>query len=305
MRIAVLDIGGTVIKSGIWDGNKLTFFDESRTRASEGGAALMQSVAGILQDLRPFDAIGVATAGQVDAEKGRIVYANPNLPDYTGMNVRRILEEEFGVPVTVENDVNAAAVGEMYFGAAVGESDFLCLTYGTGVGGAIVMNGRIRHGSHWSAGYFGGILTHAGWNLRGCTAEEMQTPEGSYEANASVMALVRRAKEVDASLTDGRKIFDAFASVKVRDVIDAWIDEVVYGLLSLIHIFDPPLVVLGGGILEQPYVIEQVNTRTIDMLEPGFREVRIVEAQLGNTAGLMGAAILAGRRFMGKEVSAK
>ncbi len=320
MRIAVLDIGGTSIKSGIWDGRRLTCVKEQETRAFEGGQALMRRAADILRSLGAFEAIGFATAGQVDVEEGCITYANPNLPGYSGLPVRGILEEAFHVPVAVENDANAAAIGEMCGGAAKGASDFLCLTYGTGVGGAIVLNREIYHGSRWGGGYFGGMMIHSASQIPPMeiasrwagTGETPRTPvgapgnsvppteiasrwAGTYERCASVTALVRRAREVDASLTDGRKIFDAFEHLGIRSVIDAWIDEVVYGLLSLVHIFDPQLLVLGGGIMEQPYVMEEVRQRTLRALEPGFREVRIETARLGNAAGLRGAAVLAGR----------
>ena len=110
MKIAVLDIGGTAIKSGIWDGNEIGMFREWETRASEGGKALMERAKAILHGCGSFDAIGISTAGQVDTSAGKIHYANDNIPGYTGMPVREILEQEFHVPVAVENDVNAAAL---------------------------------------------------------------------------------------------------------------------------------------------------------------------------------------------------
>ena len=94
----------------------------------------------------------------MDTERGTIYYANDNIPGYTGTEVRKLLEDRFHVPVTVENDVNAAALGEGKFGGGVGAEDFLCLTYGTGVGGAIVIGGEVCTGSSWSAGSFGGIV---------------------------------------------------------------------------------------------------------------------------------------------------
>ena len=291
MRTAVLDIGGTSIKSGIWDGSELTGLKETPTNASEGGAAVVQRALEILRGSGTFDAIGVSTAGQVNVLDGSIHYANQNIPGYTGTPLRRILEEEFHVPVAVENDVNAAALGELYFGAARNRKDFLCLTYGTGVGGAIVLDGRVWHGATWAGGSFGAILIHPeqkepGRELSGC-----------YELCASTTALVRAARAADASLTDGRKIFEAFDRPEVRAVIDAWIDEIVYGLITLIHIFNPPAVVLGGGILAQPYIIQEVRRRTMEGIEPNFREVEIMRAELGNRAGLMGAAGLVQKKI--------
>lgn len=158
--VAALDIGGTSIKSGLWDGTRLLRTAEQDTNAKNGGAYVMERAIEILKSYQPFDAIGISTAGQVDSVRGCIRYANENIPGYTGMEVRRILEEEFHVPVAVENDVNAAAAGEAAFGAGKEEKDFLCITYGTGVGGAIVINGSVYTGSAFSAGEFGGILVH-------------------------------------------------------------------------------------------------------------------------------------------------
>ena len=281
MRIAALDIGGTSIKSGIWDGKQTLELKEWDTNASRGGACLMARAVAILHTYGDFDAIGISTAGQVDSEQGSIYYANDNIPGYTGTKIRDILEAEFGVPVAVENDVNAAALGELYFGAAKGAENFLCLTYGTGVGGAIVIDGSIYPGSTWSGGSFGGILTHpeameAGVEFSGC-----------YEKYASTTGLVREAMKVDASLDNGRKIFEAFDRPEIRAVIDRWIDEIVYGLISLIHIFNPSDILLGGGILAQDYIIREVRRRVDARISSGFSGVNLLQTGLGNQAGLM------------------
>lgn len=289
MRIAVLDIGGTSIKSGIWNGNALEEQREWDTRAKFGGAYLMERVKEILHTYAPFEAVGISTAGQVDTVRGSIYYANDNIPGYTGRRVREILEREFRVPAAVENDVNAAALGELHFGAGRGCPFFLCLTYGTGVGGAIVLEGNIVSGSTFSAGSFGGIVLHPEALRPG---EEFS---GCYEKYASVTALVREAEKIDASLNNGRKIFGAFEVPEVRACIDRWIDEIVYGLISLVHIFNPPLILLGGGILAQTYIVDEVRRRIKGAVSSGFSGFEVRRTRLGNQAGLMGAAWLAQR----------
>lgn len=291
MRTAVLDIGGTSIKSGVWDGGQLTEEKETETRAMEGGEAVVSRAIEILRGYGSFDAVGISTAGQVDVTDGSIYYANQNIPGYTGMPLQRRIEETFGVPAAVENDVNAAALGEYYFGAARGYQDFLCLTYGTGVGGAIVLNGNIHHGNNWSGGSFGAMLIHP----------EQRRPDkelsGCYELCASTTALVRAACRVSPKLTDGRRIFEAFERPEVKKVVDDWIDEIVYGLMTLTAVFDPPLIVLGGGILAQPYVLQEVQKRTMESLEPNLRGVQIKKAELGNRAGMMGAVGLVQKKI--------
>ena len=286
MRIAALDIGGTSIKSGLWEDGSLSGWRETDTLAKEGGARLMERAVSILREYGPVDAVGVSTAGQVD-EKGSIFYANDNIPGYTGMPVREIIENSLGVFAAVENDVNAAAVGEGWLGAARGIKDFLCLTYGTGVGGAIVMGGEIYRGSSFSAGSFGGIVVHP---------EDIRPGEefsGCYEKYASATGLVARARELDAGFTDGRAVFSAFARPQVRAVIDGWIDEVVCGLVTLVHVFNPSCMVLGGVVMAQPYVIGQIRERLAARISPGFPVPTLCQAALGNQAGVLGAVRLA------------
>lgn len=286
-RIAALDIGGTAIKSGIWTGDGMQEVREQDTNAKNGGGYVMDRVREILREYHDFSAIGISTAGQVDSSRGCIRYANENIPGYTGMQIRDILQQEFGVLVAVENDVNAAAMGEAYFGAGKQDPDFLCITYGTGVGGAIVIGGKVYTGSAFSAGEFGGILIHP-------EAREPGKPfSGCYEKYASTTALVHAAKKVDPELDNGRKIFAQMEKPQVKAVVDKWIDEIVCGLVTVIHIFNPSCIVLGGGVMAQPYVIEQVRIKTGQEIMESFGNVQLRPAELGNQAGLRGAAYLA------------
>ena len=291
MRIAALDVGGTAIKSGIWGAGGISEMQEWDTNASLGGTRLMEHMISILRTYTPFDAIGISTAGQVDTGKGSISYANDNIPGYTGTAVRDILYKEFRVPVAVENDAKAAAIGEMYHGAAKGLRDFLCLTYGTGVGGAAVINGKLLDGAYFAGGCFGRILIHpeklSGSDIYG----------GSYERYASTSALVSRVKEADSELDDGRKIFAAIESPGIRRIVDGWIDEIVYGLVTLIYVFNPADILLGGGVLAQPYVFREIDRKVHTRITADAQIVRLRQAALGNLAGLAGASVLAEREY--------
>ena len=145
MKIAVIDIGGTMIKAGVFEKGKVTGMQSVPTEALLGGKAVIEKAAELVRSMPSCSAIGISTAGQVDMKTGNIIYANDNFPGYTGARVRSVFERKFGVSVAVENDVNAAAVGEGKYGAGRKRKDFLMLTYGTGIGGAIVLDGKLYH----------------------------------------------------------------------------------------------------------------------------------------------------------------
>lgn len=285
MRIAVVDIGGTCIKSGMWEDGGISEVRETDTNAGRGGEHVMKTVLEILREYRDFQAVGISTAGQVDTDQGMILYANDNIPGYTGTRIRESIDEIFHVPVAVINDVNSAAAGEASYGVGRGQKDFLCLTYGTGIGGAIIMDGEVYSGAGYSAGEFGGIVTHP----------EDRDPEkdmfsGCYERYASTTALVRRVGSRFPELKNGRDIFARINDPEVRELTDQWIMEIVYGLVTLTHIFNPSMIVLGGGIMEQEYVVRKVRESLAGQIMPSFRKVEVAQAQLGNMAGMLGAA---------------
>ncbi len=286
-RIAVLDMGGTKIKGCVFENGQMVQKGDIDSEAARGGAHFLEQGARLLSDFGSFDALGVSTAGQVDPEKGIIRYANENVPGYTGKDVKGFFEGRFGVRVAVVNDVYAAALGEGAQGAARGERDYICLTYGTGIGGGVVLDGKLYYGAGASAGVMlGGIITHPEALAAG------DPFSGTYERYASATALVSAAKALDETLNDGRAVFARIRECAVRSMVDHWLDEVAAGLCTLIHTYNIPCAVLGGGVMEQPYAIDGVRRRVEERLIPGFRGVRIFAAELGNMAGLYGAANL-------------
>lgn len=298
MRILAIDIGGTAIKYGVVsDTLEVLNAYETPTEAQEGGAALLEKILGIIETQRQgIDCVGISTAGQVDCENGCITFANENIPGYSGMQIRKAVRGRFHLPVYVENDVNAAATAEAVLGAGKGIDSFLCLTYGTGVGGAIWQNGGIYRGETFSAGDFGHIITHVGGRKCGCGEN------GCYEAYASATALVRFVEEKTKMVLTGREIFspEHFQNSSVREAVDTWITEVAAGLLSLISAFNPKCVILGGGIMNEPYIIESLQTIVASKKIPHFKAVKIVPAALRNHAGMLGAAYLAKEYALGR-----
>ncbi len=290
MAVMALDIGGTAIKSALYNDGTLTDIKETPTQAAQGGSHVVNRIKEIIKEYQKdysFERIGISTAGQVDPVRGEIVYANQNIPGYMGTKLKKIMEEEFHVPTKVENDVNSAAIAESVFGVGKPYKEFVCLTYGTGVGGAIFANGKLYTGSSYCAGEFGAIVTHPEDRILG---KDMFV--GCYEKYASVTALVNSALRVDASLTNGRKVFERIGEPKVKEVVDRWILEIIYGLTTIIHMLNPECVILGGGVMEQPYVLERLREQLYQHIMSSYHHVMIEKAALGNRAGMLGAAVL-------------
>lgn len=288
MKNLVFDIGGTSIKYGVCENDRLTETKELPTHAQKGGAYILETIISLIQAHSGYDAIGISTAGQVHAEEGYIIYANQNIPDYTGVQYKKILEERFHVPVAVENDVNAAALGEAVYGAGRDCDQFLMLTYGTGVGGAVVNDKKVFHGSSYCASEFGAIVTHSDERLSGSDFFD-----GCYEKYASTTGLVQMIKPYRPELDTGRKIFQALHDDTVMKIIDKWVDEIMLGLATLTHVYNPSCIILGGGIMAQPLILQKIEEKKSRFIMPSFSHVHIIAAALGNSAGVLGANYLA------------
>ena len=287
-RIGALDIGGTNLKACLFQDGVPARQGEAPTLAQEGPKEVLRRAAALLETMGPFEALGVSTTGQVDPQSGVIRYANENMPGYTGTKVKAFFEERFHVPTAVINDVYAAALGEGAFGAARGETDYICLTYGTGIGGGVILNGGPYYGAGPSAGVMlGGLITHPEDRIAG------DAFSGTYERYGATTALVARVRALWPELDSGRKIFAALpGNEDLLAQVNGWLREVALGICALVHAYNIPCVVLGGGIMEQPYVFGEAKEMAERFLIPGFRGVRIVQASLGNMAGLYGAASL-------------
>lgn len=211
---------------------------------------VLARAAALIRTFGPFDAIGVSTAGQVDPNNGVIRYANEKPARLYRDGRQGLLRGAVPKAAAVLNDVCAAALGEGTRGAAAGVRDYICLTYGTGIGGGVVLDGQLYYGTGPSAGgMLGGLILHP---------EDLDPQDpfaGTYERYASATALRTAASGLDPALTNGTPSSSGLDEPEVRTVVNAWLDQVAAGAVSLIHVFNIPCVVLGGGVMEQPYAI--------------------------------------------------
>lgn len=287
MKILTFDIGGTFVKYGVCN-EKFKFIEKHKipTEAKKGGQKLIEKIIEIIESYSDIDRIAISTAGQVNSNDGIVLYSTDNIPYYTGMMVKKIIENRTNIPTYVENDVNAAALGEAHFGAGKGVENFICLSYGTGIGGAIYLNGKLFKGSNSCAGEFGHIITHYGGKQ--CTCGN----EGCYECYASAKALTDAVNKISKKQLDGIQIFqkENFEKPEIRSEIDKWIDEIIIGLINIIYTFNPTKIILGGGIMNEDYIIDLIDRKIFSKLMDSYKDVDIVRSKLGNEAGMLGAA---------------
>lgn len=285
-KFAAVDIGGTAIKYGVVNENgQLLNSDETATEAENGSELLTKKVDGIVGRLvsgNPgLGGIGISTAGIVDTQKGSVIYAGDNIPGYTGTVWKRPLEEKYALPVIVNNDVNSAALAESWVGAAKGIDNFFCVTIGTGVGGAAFVNGRLFTGAHYRAAEIGYMNT--------------DKPGKYFEKSASTSALVRMSEErTGLSGLNGKTVFQkAFENDPVfNKIIEEWFDSLSRGIANVIYMFDPSMIVIGGGVSHDgDYLIRHLK-KGLDkaLTDKLFLEnIEFKPAACKNSAGMIGS----------------
>ena len=286
-----VDLGGTGIKAGVVSENGEILSKGSTPTMKERPyqdiirdiASLCEKVAGQANvTMDEIAAIGVGVPGICDAKTGIIPFCT-NLGWH---DVPFIAEMHKYLPnrVIVDNDATVAGYAESIAGVSRGTQSSVFITLGTGVGGGIVIGGRPYSGVHGIGSEIGHMIIKM--DGEPCTCGN----RGCWERYASATALRTAASGLDPALTNGHAIFQRLDEPEVRTVVNAWLDQVAAGAVSLIHVFNIPCVVLGGGVMEQPYAIQGAQARIEKLLIPGFRGVRVVGAALGNMAGLYGAA---------------
>ncbi|WP_394278121.1 ROK family protein [Microbacterium sp.] len=305
-----IDIGGTKIAGGVVD-SEGTILERRRVATPADPSALADAVAVMVADLtseHDVHAVGVAAAGFIDASRSVILHA-PNI-DWVDEPLRADLESRIGRPVTLENDANAAGWGEFRFGAGREVDDMVMLTLGTGVGGAAIIGGELLLGGHGIAGELGHIRFERGGRACGCGQR------GCLEQYASGRALQREASEiadaggVGAGLAAARTadgIVPASAMSELIATGDPGALEAVTRVATALGeacggfqaVLDPELFVIGGGVAELgERLLHPVRAAYATAL-PGYGERPVASfamATLGNDAGLIGVADLAGGR---------
>ena len=307
-----IDLGGTNIKAGIVDGDgKLLNKVSIKTRAERAMEEIIHDMGQLAVDaikdagleIKDIEAIGIGSPGTPDNDEGLLVYSS-NLP-FNKAPMRKLIREVVDLPVYIDNDANCAAMAEAVAGAGKGAKDSVTITLGTGVGAGVIINGRIFSGFNQAGSEFGHTVLVSGGVQCGCGRK------GCFEQYASASALARMTKEAaeanpDSLLNKVKEDFGewnaqiAFVAMKQGDkvaekVIDSYTDYLADGLANAINTFMPEVLVVGGGVCGEgdPLLIPmREKTMSRPYFGPGVKKTRIELAQMGNDAGIVGAAMM-------------
>ena len=302
-----IDIGGTAVKLGlVTEAGEVLLRSETSVSFDGYRTPILDTVRAaavrMLADCRAAGyqpaGVGVSATGQIDSAKGIVAGTCGSLPGWPGAPIRAALEADLGLPATVANDANCMILGEAWVGAAKGCTDVLGVTIGTGLGGGVLTGGRLLEGARGLGGELGHMRTHA-VDGAPCTCGAA----GCWERYASTSALVRRAVQTDPALDNGRALFAAArqGDAAVRALLDDWIVEIAEGLAGLVHLFNPQLILIGGGVSsQQELLIDPLAREVRARVMPAFAEgLELRPAALANDAGLVGAV----RYFLNRQVS--
>lgn len=310
-----IDLGGTNIAIGLVDEDfKIVLKDKVPTGAARPTNEIMDDMAALCKSIVeragvPFDevkSIGIAAPGSIDPKTGYVRYANnikmTNYPIADELKSRLPVKKVF-----LENDANAAALAEAKAGVGKGCSDLVMITLGTGVGGGIVIDGKLYSGFNYSGAELGHTVIEVGG--RPCTCGR----NGCFEAYSSATGLINMTKEkmvndIDSLMWDlandnlenvnGRTAFDAAkkGDTAAKEVVDMYIKYLACGLTNMVNIFQPQVLCIGGGVCGEGDYLLKPLIKTIRRWEYGgatqtnFSQIKI--AELGNDAGIIGAAVL-------------
>lgn len=289
-----IDIGGTAIKYGLMNENaEILCCSQKKTEAEKGGPSILEKAVGIVEaygKTEKISGICISTAGMVDIEKGEIFYSGPSIPNYAGTQWKKTMEQKFQVPCEVENDVNCAGLAEYVSGAAKGSCVSLMLTIGTGIGGCMIIDGKVYHGFSQSA----------------CEIGYMHMEGGDFQTLGAASTLSKKIaawKKEPEDIWNGYHIFEEAkkGDSQCNQAIDEMVEVLGKGIANICYVVNPEIVVLGGGIMAQEaFLKDKIEQALNRWLVPGIAShTRIAFARHQNHAGMLGALYHFGQRHQG------
>ncbi|MCR5758227.1 MAG: ROK family protein [Selenomonas sp.] len=278
MQYVCIDIGGTAIKYAmLTEKGEIMTQGQKLTRVEEDGSGdIPKKIAAITADLQqecgPAAGVAVCSPGLIDADRGEVIFAGPNFPGYSGMKLQAAIENLTNLPCTVENDVNAAGLGESWLGAGKGAKSAFCVFVGTGIGGALILDGHLVHGASAAAGEIGFL----------------PLADGALERLASMPVLLRQT-----GAATGEEVFQRMAEgdETALTALEEMTRKIACGLAQICCVVNPEVLIMGGAVMTQQKFFAPRLKRHLQELLPKalLSHTRIAFAQLGTAAGFTGA----------------
>ncbi|MER7203545.1 sugar kinase [Streptomyces sp. CB01635] len=298
-HVIALDVGGTGMKAALVGADGTLLHQARRATGRERGPdAIVETILGFAADLRaygeehlgePAAAAGVAVPGIVDDEHGIALYAS-NL-GWRDVPMRRLLSERLeGIPVALGHDVRTGGLGEGRLGAGKGADRFLFVPLGTGIAGAIGIGGRIEPGAHGSAGEIGHIVVRPGGT--DCSCGQRGCLERYASASAVSLAWAEATGDPEADAADCAKAVES-GDPRARQVWLEAVDALADGLVTALTLLDPRTLIIGGGLAEAGETLFTPLRAAVEERVTFQKLPTIVPAALGDTAGCLGAGLLA------------
>ncbi|PRO66589.1 ROK family protein [Alkalicoccus urumqiensis] len=278
------DIGGTHVKWGILDDSGVLVEKGSFSSADGTGSVILSGIREtIAREKHRIEGVAVSAPGFIH-QPGGYIERGGAVTEFDDFDLCGTLEKEFQLPVTLENDVNCAALAEYWLGSASGVNDFTCMTIGTGIGGAMVLNGALYRGAAFRGGEFGFMLT------RGLNHD---TPlQGSLSDVASIRTIRRRyaaVKHLKLEDVTGEMVFQAYdeGDAQAEQIIHQFYETLALGIFNLAAILNPEKILLGGGITSRPSFLAEISRHVSYVNE--FLDIPLELCRFRNDAGLIGA----------------
>lgn len=307
-----IDIGGTKISAAIVRDEQIigrVFEYKTPDNLEDIQDTVLEAVDDVLSEYNDkVTCVGIATAGTVNNDNSKVTGSTGNLPaGYNTINFPEIIQSRFGLNVFLENDANAAAYAEYKVGNAKGDNNTVVITVGTGIGGGVIINGKLLRGKSGGAGELGHIPININ-NDRKCTCGIWNC----WEAYASGTGYAKTAREMILELTkeeqkqflQGKSIqelntYDMINALKSSDpfaikVHEYWENLILIGLVTLVNIFDPDSIIISGGMAKFINFDKLLQKLKEQVLLP---DIKLLPAKSGNNAGIIGAGILASEKY--------
>ncbi|MFC0272630.1 ROK family protein [Metabacillus herbersteinensis] len=285
---AVFDVGGSAIKYALMD-EMTTFLKKGSVKTPmEGIDSFVKTINQIVEQFKEkysIEGIALSMPGAVDVKTGYIGGGSA-IPYIHGQNIKELVQEKTGVRVELENDANCAGLAEGWMGAARDVNDYVCIVIGTGIGGAIVLDKRLRHGKNLHAGEFGYML------MEGYLEHPLGRNWSQVASTAGLVRYVAKRKGADSRVLDGKTVFEMSdqGDADAQAEINTFIKRLAVGIYNVQYVIDPEKILIGGAISKREDLIEKINQELSLMKDDKSRlHVTVEKCAFENDSNLIGA----------------